>query len=179
MNYRAIPAGSAVEKLRVDSVTPPANNSIRSRTVMCFHFLSVRLGVRMHIDLFLARLGFCHTITSLLKTEARLGGFLSISSCNFFLSLSARVLAAAIWAKIKPASYLFKRIKFFVIFGTIGTVGNAVRVLQSSVSVPFAVVFKSQFIKFLLAFNFYFFGVFVGKIILNQISNNGDRQCYC
>jgi hypothetical protein len=28
----------------------------------------------MHIDLFLALLGFCHTITSLLKSEARLGG---------------------------------------------------------------------------------------------------------
>ena len=109
----------------------------------------------------------------------RLGGTLSISSDNFFLSLSARVLAAAIWAKIKPASYLFKRIKFFVIFGAIGTICNSVCFFKSSVSVPFAVVFKSQFVKFLLAFNFYFFGVFVGKMILNQISNNGDRQCYC
>ena len=113
------------------------------------------------------------------QSEISTGGTLSISSCKFFLSLSARVLAAAIRAEVKSAGYLFKRIKFFVIFGTIGTICNSVCFFKSAVSVPFAVVFKSQFIKFLLAFNFYFFGVFVGKMILNQISNNGDRQCYC
>ena len=74
---RAIPAGVKVEDLRAKN-TPPANNSIRGRAVMCFYLLSVGLGMWVHIDLFLTRLGFCHTITSLLKTEARLGGSLNI-----------------------------------------------------------------------------------------------------
>ena len=74
---RAIPTGGEVEDLRVKN-TPPANNLIWCRSVMCFCLLSVGLGVGMHIDLFLTRLGFCHKITSLLKTEARLGGSLNI-----------------------------------------------------------------------------------------------------
>lgn len=75
---RAIPAGVEVEKIGLRKITPPANNLIWCRSVMCFYLLSGGLGMWVHIDLFLTRLGFCHKITSLLKSEARLGGSFTI-----------------------------------------------------------------------------------------------------
>ena len=154
---RAIPAGVEVENLRVDSFTPPANNSIRSRTVMCFHFLSVRLGMWVHIDLFLARLGFCHTITSLLKTEARLGGSFTIHSFwdftkNLFCEIGW-VFRTAAWAEIALLAYsgTVEFLKMFI-FSTMWTVCSAVRVLQSSVCVPFATVFNGKRSGYCLAF---------------------------
>lgn len=159
---RAYPAGVEVEDLRV-KITPPANNSIRGRAVMCFYLLSVGLGMWVHIDLFLTRLG---------------GSFL-ISLCKFFKSFFAAVLVATIGAKSLAAYPLLKYGKFLVMFGAVRAIGRAVRLLQSAVCVPFTSVFKCQFIKLLFSFNFLFFGAFVGEVIFNQISNNGDRQCYC
>ena len=143
---RAIPAGVEVEKTGLKKITPPANNLIWCRAVMCFYLLSVGLGMWVHINLFLTRLGFCHKIP-------RLGGLFLLDSKKFFICGTAAILRSAVRTItcLVADSRNFKLIKFFM-FGAMWTVGSAVRVLQSSVCVPFASVFNGKRSGYCLAF---------------------------
>ncbi len=148
---RAIPARVEVEKTGLRKNTPPANNLIWCRAVMCFYLLSVGLGMWVHIDLFLTRLGFCHKITSLLKSEARLGGSLSLAKKLFISGVTAILRATA--RTITCFVAYCGNIKFFksFIFSTMWAVGGSIRSLQSSVCVPFATVFNGKRCCFCLA----------------------------